>query len=357
MATPTTAGPMDTDAMDSDVVSNQVSGATSALATADAVAPPMLEQRVELLLTELEQLVPLLPEAAMAAILVRVRAMAASASSCEEVAGHDGSPLRPEQLSYANAANVLVLTAVREDDARSEAGSIGSVGEAATSTAPTSPLDPNYLRHEDTSADDPRADLNGWGDLDIDFVGWQPPNAAAGGFDIAMNSAADGAIGMHDPTTRERRGQSERDDLGLGANGRVMYCDFHDHRCGDANACMAVDMLQQRDIAALVERHRKVRRDKPRDDLDGRKARHALYKAVVAWQWANPLGAENRVRLPTCVLHRVRRLFPNPCCVVGGDDSCDFLVKCERAGHYTGFRTAEESRAVREGRFVCQDCR
>ena len=97
--------------------------------------------------------------------------------------------------------------------------------------------------------------------------------------------------------------------------------------------------------------------NKPRDDLDGRKARHALYKAVVAWQWANPLGAENRVRLPTCVLHRVRRLFPNPCCVVGGDDSCDFLVKCERAGHYTGFRTAEESRAVREGRFVCQDCR
>jgi hypothetical protein len=172
---------MDTDAMDSDVVSNQVSGATSALATADAVAPPMLEQRVELLLTELEQLVPLLPEAAMAAILVRVRAMAASASSCEEVAGHDGSPLRPEQLSYANAANVLVLTAVREDDARSEAGSIGSVGEAATSTAPTSPLDPNYLRHEDTSADDPRADLNGWGDLDIDCVGWQPPNAAEGG--------------------------------------------------------------------------------------------------------------------------------------------------------------------------------
>ena len=31
--------------------------------------------------------------------------------------------------------------------------------------------------------------------------------------------------------------------------------------------------------------------------------------------------------------------------------------QCEKAGHYTGFRTAEESRAIREGRFSGMDLR
>ena len=68
---------------------------------------------------------------------------------------------------------------------------------------------------------------------------------------------------------------------------------------------------------------------------------------MVAWQFSDPLGANNRVRLPRCVLYRVRRLFPNPCC--GGD--CDYLSACEGSGHYVGFRTAAESRAIREGRY------
>ena len=50
---------------------------------------------------------------------------------------------------------------------------------------------------------------------------------------------------------------------------------------------------------------------------------------------------------------RVRCLFPNPRCGEG----CADLEACERAGHYTGFRTAEESRAVREGRYVAMDIR
>eukprot|EP00966_Prymnesium_polylepis_P036496 846579-Prymnesium_polylepis.2 len=112
-------------------------------------------------------------------------------------------------------------------------------------------------------------------------------------------------------------------------------------------------MLQQRRIATLVEKHQGIRARRPSDDPDGRTGRHMLYKAVVAWQWANPLGAENRVRLPFCVMYRVRRLFPNPCCGEG----CDYLEGCEKAGHYTGFRTAEESRAVREGRFSGVDIR
>ena len=349
---------MESDAAEPEVMSNPVSGAASAVATAGAGAPPIMEQRVEMLLTELEELVPQLSEATMAMVLVRVRAMAASVPS-RATAGDDGSPLRPEQLSFANQGGVLLLTDAREDDARSEAGSVGSVGDGAASG-----VEAGARGHEDedetTEGDDPRADTNGWGDLDIDFNLWQPStNWAAAGFDHANESAnicADCAIEAYDGdvTARERRGHSRRDELGLRADGRTMFCDFHDQAGGVPHACMAVDMLQQRRIAEVVERHRKIQREKPREDPDGRRARHAMYKAVVAWQWANPLGSENRVRLPRCVLHRVRRLFPNPCCRVG---TCDFLVECERAGHYTGFRTAEESRAIREGRFVGVDLR
>ena len=33
------------------------------------------------------------------------------------------------------------------------------------------------------------------------------------------------------------------------------------------------------------------------------------------------------------------------------DCKCMGRVECERRGHYTGFRTAEQSRAMREGRY------
>ena len=36
--------------------------------------------------------------------------------------------------------------------------------------------------------------------------------------------------------------------------------------------------------------------ERPRGAKGG--APYALYRAVIAWQWASPLGAENRVRLP-----------------------------------------------------------
>ena len=36
---------------------------------------------------------------------------------------------------------------------------------------------------------------------------------------------------------------------------------------------------------------------------------------------------------------------------------CDFYESCERRGHYTGFRTADESRAIRDGTFVGIDLR
>jgi hypothetical protein len=100
--TPPTVGSTENGLEHPEAVSNPVSVATSALSTAAAPQPPIPEQRVEMLLTELEELVPLLPEATLAAVLIRLRAVASSVPVRETVGGDDGSPLRPEQLSYAN---------------------------------------------------------------------------------------------------------------------------------------------------------------------------------------------------------------------------------------------------------------
>ena len=94
-----------------------------------------------------------------------------------------------------------------------------------------------------------------------------------------------------------------------------MYCDFHDLHGGVEHACMAIDMLQQRSIAHIVQQRQRHNTRKPTDDPDSRESRFLLYKAIVAWHWANPLGAEVRVRIPLCVLRAVRRMFPNPCCI------------------------------------------
>jgi len=42
---------------------------------------------------------------------------------------------------------------------------------------------------------------------------------------------------------------------------------------------------------------------------------------------------------------QIRQIFPNPVCVVG----CDFGAMCEQKNHYVGFRTAVQSRNIREG--------
>ena len=160
--------------------------------------------------------------------------------------------------------------------------------------------------------------------------------------------------GVFDESSNPRLGDDRgRDSIGLARHGRVMYCVYHDLNGESQFACMAEDMLQQTRISKLIKKLQAKRRRKPLDDQDGRGARYACYRAVISWQWANPLGAENRVRLPWCVLYRVRQLFPNPCCDAA---KCDYGLVCEKQGHYTGFRTVEESRAIREGRAVCIDC-
>jgi len=322
------------------------------------------ERRMVSIMAEVAELAPLLSPATLRDAEAQLQALAAAAPRQEhaEAAGEGnvsalagGSPLQPEQLSYDNEDGVVTL-AGGSDDARSEAGSVASLGGAAAPSEPdegdTETAGSARLRLEESI--DPGNDAPGWGDLDIDFGGLWNSAQDRGGYD-SVQDFWDATLGDTDGGTRETRlvVGGQRDELGLNQHGRVVYCNYHDLQGGCANACMAVDMLQQRRIADVIEQHRRIKQRRPRDDPDGRVARHALYKAVVAWRWANPLGAENRVRLLCCVMYRVRRLFPNPCCSAG----CDFSTRCEQAGHYTGFRTAEESRAIREGRFVGEDVR
>lgn len=151
---------------------------------------------------------------------------------------------------------------------------------------------------------------------------------------------------------------SRKDPYGILQYGQSVYCKVHDLGRPATEAPCVCDLLQQQSVRAVIDKHRARRarqnRQAPRrqrgqpqhrtahPDPDGREARFALYRAIVKAHFASPLGAGNRVRLPMCLLKAVRRLFPNPECVLG---VCDFGAKCERAGHYTGFRSAEESRA------------
>ena len=80
---------------------------------------------------------------------------------------------------------------------------------------------------------------------------------------------------------------------------------------------MANDAMQQnriRDIAAKRHLRINTRRTlkKPDDDPDRRGARYAMYRGVVGWLWANPLGAEQRVPLQALQALSVRSL-PWPC--------------------------------------------
>ena len=93
---------MEIDPAHPETLSNPVTGAAGGFATVDALVPPIVEQRVEMLLTELEELVPQLPVATVAVVLIRLRAMAAARGSPESSGADSASPMRPEQLSYAN---------------------------------------------------------------------------------------------------------------------------------------------------------------------------------------------------------------------------------------------------------------
>ena len=130
--------------------------------------------------------------------------------------------------------------------------------------------------------------------------------------------------------------------MGLNRHGRHAYCEHCDLGHSDPATCFAARMMEETDIQDVISYWEGVYRSGCNPDADQSEARYKLYRAVVRWLWANPLGAENRVQLPACVVKKIRQLFPNPKCTT----SCDFLSECERLGHYVGFRTIEQSRAI-----------
>lgn len=332
-------------------------------------------ERLEQLLQELEAVASDLPEAALLAAGRRVAILVASRTShgyAGDGASDDGT-LVPTQLDYGELAVAGPTGGAADEDRRSETGSIGSLdGPAAAAD------DPDDAEHDAAGAHggapavgsavpelhcDPRYAGEGVGPQWYDEqLGVRRPDDPQYRGDLACAPCDDGdgesddggsddggadAVGRRDP----RLTLTHKDSVGFAAHGRRMRCDYHDLRCGNARDCMATCMLHERRISHLVAERQAALRRRPGCDPDRREARHTLYKAVVAWQWADPLGAGVRVRLPRCVLYRIRRLFPHPDCSAG----CDYLDGCERACHYTGFRTADESRAMREGRFDSVD--
>ena len=189
-----------------------------------------------------------------------------------------------------------------------------------------------------------------------------PPDVASGaGGAGGGGSESDVASERDEPAVRARLPGWRGDSIGLLRHSRQVFCDPCDLGvAAPAFACMALDMLQQNQVALIVRKQQRLRQRNPESDPSGREARHACYKGVVKWQFADQLGAGSRVRLPQCVLCAVRRMFPNPLCVPPPpgvtasreNGFCDFGSLCEAGGHYKGFHSAEESRAEREGRSV-----
>ena len=101
------------------------------------------------------------------------------------------------------------------------------------------------------------------------------------------------------PRRRRRRGgKGRRGGRGYGqgdelAHGRCMLCDVCDLGSdGPQWACCAADMQQQSSMQKIREKHdAKLKAAKGRAaDPDWREARYAMYRGVVRWRWADPLG-------------------------------------------------------------------
>ena len=305
-----------------------------------------------MLLDEIEQLASRLSQLKLRAAAERLGALADTARSD---ASHSSSIL---PLTFANVDGVLMLQSqcsrcsadgTHDVDVASTAGSARSLAHAA----PNSSDNGGTLTAPPEDGIDPRAlalGLGGiWGALAIGEALDFDDNRLWAGGSIREPPGFDGVYFDDDSPDHVGDGVRDtrltgRDDLGLGQHGRHMYCDYHDLNGTCEYACMAVDMLQQSRISTVIEKHHRSRQKHPRADRDGREARYACYKAVVAWQWANPLGAENRVRLPSCILFRVRSLFPNPCCRSG----CDYLDGCEAAQDTTQAFALRSSHAPSE---------
>ena len=334
------------------------------------------------LLRQVELLAPRLSAAHLRSAGHRVLKLAERCPAEQRADHADDSPLLPTHLSFSAEADAEAACdtgaatsrpAQQDDDG---SGSVGSLeGEAPSdaggSHAPSEAGDAPAVEHAPLFAPSvlggteflvPLYDCSAVEPEDWEDCGWHAPSpirystyrsgdGGGGEADNAEPPSTEGCCECDEPQERARSGwRGAHDSIGLAEYGRCVYCDVCD--LGMSNgACMADFMVEERRLASVVAKHSRRRARKPQGDPDGREARHALYKAVIYWQFCSELGAGNRVRLPKCVVRAIRRLFPNPLC----GPACDLWVACEQCGHYTGFRTAEESKAHREGRYIDLD--
>ena len=296
------------------------------------------ERRLHDLLSELARLAPELPQPTLAAAARRVSLIAALHAAPPGTL-EAGAPLALDFADMPAAVPAAAAEDALDDGARSDAGSVGSLAAGPTAAAALAaaggsppPMEP------------------------YDDGMWPGgPPAHQDIFDTYVIAPADFTGDAEDEDGRALRDTRlgawhGRDSIGLSEHGRYMYCDCCDPEgARDAEACMAADMLQQRRIVEVIYKHHKKRQRGGELGESNRSGRYASYRAVVAWQWSSgPLGAEQRVRLPACVMEAVRRAFPDPRCGEG----CDYRSECEGRGHYCGFRTAAESRGLREAEGV-----
>ena len=312
------------------------------------------------------------PEAELAQLLARIRELAPGLSPAAlGAAGSDLAELAASRVSGHSPAQPRVLAFGQDDgrppDACSEVGSFGSLEGEEAADDRDSDDEAEALEQQQgcprvgaTEDDTPGQAWDGTWDAPWDRVGWHPSityESYQSNIDAAPLAAAaedEEAEGEEAHEPRRMSGwRGARDVMGL-SDCQHVYCEKCDlNLTQDEDGCQATAMALAGRVQRVQAKHEKLREARPWGDQDRREARHAMYKAIISWQFCSPLGAGKRVRLPKCLVSAVRRKFPNPVCGTG----CDYWAQCERKGHYTGFRTAEESRAVREGRYQLVDIR
>ena len=302
-------------------------------------------------------------------LMARVRLLATQLSpEALSAAGHDLVELAARRDTQPSPAQPRVLAfgldEGRPTDGDSEVGSVGSLegveeaddrdfddeADAPEQQGRCLRVAPTVLGDTECHVPLERADYDDW-----DVLGYQPSSVyQADILPATCTAAAEDEEAEGDEARVKTSGwRGARDLMGL-RDCQHVYCEKCDlNLTQDNDGCLATSMDLAGRVQRVLAKHVRLHLAKPWSDKDKREARHAMYKAIISWQFCSPLGAGKRVRLPKCLVSTVRRKFPNPMCGLG----CDFWAQCESKGHYTGFRTAEESRAVREGRYQLVDIR
>ena len=266
-------------------------------------------------------------EAELSQLIARVRELAPQLSpEALSTAGNGLVELAARRDSEPSPAQPRLLAFEPDDgrpiDSDSEVGSVGSLDgvEAADNrdfddeaeapeqqgrclrVAPTVLGDTEcHVPHEQVTYED-------W-----DHQGWAPGVAYPADIPPAVFAAAaededEEAEGDEACVPGKMSGwKGARDLRGLGECQHV-YCEKCDLNLTQDNAgCKVTSMALAGRVQRVLAKHKKLHLANPWSDKDKREARHAMYKAIISWQFCSPLGAGKRVRLPECLVSAVRR--------------------------------------------------